>query len=298
MHSPSRDTLEPFASWGESPDAQLLPDECWALRLGKAYVSSGSGGVRCTHNAQGCGQAICVPLVAGGDTIGMFSVVADGGDDSGEEANLAARVTSLAERVSLPIGNLMLRETLRSQSIRDLLTGAYNRRFLEESTTREIARAIRQGGPLSLVLLDLDHFKRVNDTYGHSVGDNLLRAVGRFLTGNLRGADLVCRYGGEEFALLLPGATKDEAVARLDNLRRLASEVGCADGRGGSVSVTFSAGVAAFPADGDSLDKLLSAADGALYRAKAAGRNLVLGSLSGGHSDPAPAEQRGAAAQR
>jgi diguanylate cyclase (GGDEF)-like protein len=278
LHAPSRHVLDPFASWGPSPDAQLLPDECWALRLGKPYVSHGADHVRCAHTVQPNGHSVCVPLVASGETIGVFTVQSDAADGRGDDTG---RVTAVAERLAMPLANLLLRETLREQSIRDPLTGAYNRRFLEESAAREIARAIRQDGVLSLALLDLDHFKRINDTFGHSVGDSLLRAMGRFLTARVRRADLVCRFGGEEFALLLPGSTRAEAIARIDELRRRAVEITCEDGRGGSVTATFSAGVSEYPADGDSLDELLATADAALYRAKAAGRDGVLGASSG-----------------
>jgi diguanylate cyclase (GGDEF)-like protein len=278
LHTPSRHVLEPFASWGPWPDAQLVPDECWALRLGKPYISQSADRVRCAHTVQPTGQSVCVPLVASGETIGVFTVQSDAADDGGADTQ---RATAVADRVAMPLANLLLRETLRDQSIRDPLTGAYNRRFLEESATREIARAIRQDGALSLALLDLDHFKRINDTFGHSVGDNLLRAMGRFLTARVRRADLVCRFGGEEFALLLPGSSRAEAISRIDELRRLAVEITCDDGRGGSVTATFSAGVSEYPADGDSLDEMLAAADAALYRAKAAGRDVVLGASSG-----------------
>ncbi|MFZ6046001.1 histidine kinase N-terminal 7TM domain-containing protein [Pseudomonas sp. CR3202] len=167
-----------------------------------------------------------------------------------------------------------LHEQLQEQALRDPLTGLYNRRHLGELFSREILRSQRERTPIALALIDLDHFKRLNDCHGHLVGDDVLRAVAIHLTGNLRGSDAVFRIGGEEFLLLLPGASGDEAYSRLQALcRDLAAR--SLPTREGSLTVTLSAGLAVWPAQGQTLEDLMQAADAALYEAKRGGRNQV-----------------------
>lgn len=167
-----------------------------------------------------------------------------------------------------------LHERLQEQALRDPLTGLYNRRYLDEFFSREVARARREREPIALALIDLDHFKALNDQHGHLIGDDVLRAVARHLGENLRGSDAVFRIGGEEFLLILPGADADEARRRLEILcrERAATPV---ETRGGPCGVTLSAGMAVWPDQGQALDELLHAADAALYRAKREGRNRV-----------------------
>ena len=170
------------------------------------------------------------------------------------------------------IENLQL--ALREQSIRDALTGLYNRRFLEETLPREIARASRDVQPLSLIFVDLDHFKAINDSYGHAAGDQVLKAIGQFLAKAARASDVVCRYGGEEIIVFCPGMPLTTAAQRADEWRQgiggLSTEVD-----GAALRVTISAGTAGFPLHGQSMAALIAAADSALYAAKAAGRNCV-----------------------
>ena len=167
-----------------------------------------------------------------------------------------------------------LHEQLREQALCDPLTGLYNRRYLDEFFERELARVQRENLPLAVALIDLDHFKRLNDECGHLVGDDVLKAVAQHLLDNLRSTDAVFRIGGEEFLLILPGADPDEASARLQSIcsqlaaRELAT-------RGGDQRVTLSAGLAYWPQQGQALDELLHAADAALYQAKRTGRNRV-----------------------
>ncbi len=167
-----------------------------------------------------------------------------------------------------------LHEQLREQALCDPLTGLYNRRYLDEFFERELARVQRENLPLAVALIDLDHFKRLNDECGHQVGDDVLKAVAQHLLDNLRSTDAVFRIGGEEFLLILPGADPDEASARLQSIcsqlaaRELAT-------RGGDQRVTLSAGLAYWPQQGQALDELLHAADAALYQAKRTGRNRV-----------------------
>ena len=168
-----------------------------------------------------------------------------------------------------------LHETLREQAIRDPLTGLYNLRFLSESMKREIAQASRENNPLSVVLMDIDHFKNFNDTYGHRAGDEILRALGKMLSTQTRTGDIACRYGGEEFMVIMPSAHPAEAFKRAEQWR-VAFESTRIDNKGELLSATISAGVATFPDHGSTDDEVWRAADNALYSAKSAGRNRVI----------------------
>ena len=167
-----------------------------------------------------------------------------------------------------------LQAKLTDQANRDALTGLYNRRYLNDSLQREFDRCARNGAPLSILLIDLDHFKQINDVHGHAAGDDVLRQVAALLQQDMRSSDICCRYGGEEFLLVLPAMAMDAALARAEHCRtRLAEQPWLADGRW--VSVTLSIGVASVPAAGMAPEALIALADQALYRAKAEGRNRV-----------------------
>lgn len=167
-----------------------------------------------------------------------------------------------------------LHETLREQAIRDALTGLYNLRFLTESMKREIAQATRDRVPLSVVLMDIDHFKEFNDTYGHKAGDEVLQALGKILSSKTRAGDIACRYGGEEFMVIMPSAHPQEAFRRAEQWRKIFASTHIIN-KGQILSATLSAGVATFPDHGTTDDDIWRAADNALYKAKAAGRNCV-----------------------
>ncbi|MHB1548844.1 MAG: histidine kinase N-terminal 7TM domain-containing diguanylate cyclase, partial [Acidimicrobiales bacterium] len=173
-----------------------------------------------------------------------------------------------------------LRAELQELAIHDQLTGLYNRRFLDETIGRELKRSQRNGDPLSVVFLDVDHFKSVNDVYGHAAGDAVIGAVGEILRTAVRGSDIACRYGGDEFVVLMPKAGREVAVARAESWRRMVGTitVPAADGRPDNrprIQVACSIGVATAPWDGDTVDDLLAAADAALYAAKESGRDQV-----------------------
>jgi diguanylate cyclase (GGDEF)-like protein len=165
-------------------------------------------------------------------------------------------------------------KALEELSVRDPLTGLLNRRYLDETMAREIAQAERGARPVSFVLIDLDHFKRLNDTRGHGVGDAVLQAVGELLAASIRAGDLACRYGGEEFLLVLPGTSAQAALQRTDELRRALAGLRLA-AKGRPVRVTLSAGVATYPDHGATREELIRKADAALYSAKASGRDCV-----------------------
>jgi diguanylate cyclase (GGDEF)-like protein/PAS domain S-box-containing protein len=168
-----------------------------------------------------------------------------------------------------------LREQLRLESIRDPLTGLFNRRYMEETLVRETRRAARSGHPVGIIMLDLDHFKSVNDRFGHDAGDRLLRAVGAMLSRSVRGEDIACRYGGEEFTLIMPEAPLGEAAARAEAVRRAIRDLRLEHRDETIGPVTVSAGVAVYPDHGATGLAALAAADAAMYVAKARGRDRV-----------------------
>ena len=180
-----------------------------------------------------------------------------------------------------------LQSKLQDQALRDALTGLFNRRYLEETLQREIAQAYRSGRQLGIVMIDVDHFKNLNDTYGHKAGDAALQALARLLAANTRSGDIACRYGGEEFVLALPGATLKAAHERAEQVRREVDAMRVAYG-GIALSLTVCAGIAAYPQHGETADALLDCADRALYQAKNGGRNRCV-VYAGRASPPAAA---------
>jgi len=164
---------------------------------------------------------------------------------------------------------------LQEQAIRDPLTGLYNRRYLNETIDRELAHAVRSGYPISFVMIDMDHFKNVNDTFGHMIGDSLLQRFAAQLLNQIRMGDIVCRYGGEEFLVVLPNVTTDIAYQIAERWRRAAQESKFLD-NGSEIKITISCGIAEFPLNGGKCDDLITVADKAMYHAKAKGRNRVV----------------------
>jgi diguanylate cyclase (GGDEF)-like protein len=181
-----------------------------------------------------------------------------------------------AEQAALALANLNLREVLRMQSIRDPLTSLFNRRYMEESLEREIRRAARKKATLAVMMIDVDHFKRFNDTFGHEAGDAVLRFLGNVLRSHFRAEDVVCRYGGEEFTVILPEISLDMARQRADQLCVVAKEQ-LVEFRGQALDrISISVGVSCYSENGGTADSLLRAADAALYRAKAEGRDRAV----------------------
>ena len=195
-----------------------------------------------------------------------------------EEANLElqAKVAELEQRNNEVNELIKAREGLRVLSLRDPLTNMFNRRYMEESLEREIRRAMRNGQPLGIMMIDIDHFKQINDTYGHEAGDLVLQALATFFHDNIRGGDIACRYGGEEFLLLFPDAPLDGMRKRADNLRSCAAQLQIIVEGKAVTPPTLSIGVAVFPDDGETSQAVVRAADAALYRAKTSGRDRVV----------------------
>ncbi|MDO9532979.1 MAG: diguanylate cyclase [Deltaproteobacteria bacterium] len=281
MLNNSRNLYETVASWGLDSLAVpvFAPDECWSVRRGRLHkVENPQEALCCPHVAEAVpGGYLCVPLIAQGETLGVLHL-RPGPPAAAQPPALAdvkdQLALTVAEDLALALANLRLRETLRNQAIRDPLTGLFNRRYLEETMERELTRVKRQGVPLGVIMMDLDHFKQYNDTFGHSAGDELLSALGILLKTHIRGEDIACRYGGEEFMLILPGASMEIALERAEDLRQAVKEMH--QHYPGLKPTSLSLGVAVYPDHGDTGLHLIQSADVALYRAKRAGRDRVV----------------------
>jgi diguanylate cyclase (GGDEF)-like protein len=283
--SDSRNRVESVAEWGVCPTDQIFsPEQCWALRRGSIHAHPGGlSGPRCSH-LLGEGPSVCIPLLANGDAIGTLSIqdddpphpVPDPEVDSNAFARRRHLAATVAEHIALAIANLRLREALRLQAVRDSLTGLYNRRYMQEFLDRELHSARRKHRPLAVMMLDLDHFKRYNDNFGHSAGDRALAAVGETLLRSVRAEDIACRYGGEEFALILPECSLRQAIVRAEEIRKRLHEYRAQPDSQPTDPLTVSVGVAAFDETTDRVDLLLKFADDALYEAKRAGRDRVV----------------------
>jgi diguanylate cyclase (GGDEF)-like protein/PAS domain S-box-containing protein len=291
MVNNSRNLFETVAIWGRDPQltSTFAPDECWSVRRGRLHkVENPQEALRCPHVAEEVpGGYLCVPLIAQGETLGVLHL-RPGPQAAGQTPELAVVKDQMAlavgEDLALALANLRLRESLRIQAIRDPLTGLFNRRYLEETMEREINRVKRQGTSLGVVMMDLDHFKQYNDTFGHSAGDELLSSLGILLKSHIRGEDISCRYGGEEFLVILPGASMEISLARAESLRQAVKEMHLH--HQGLKPSSLSLGVAVYPDHGDTGLQLIQSADAALYRAKKAGRDRVMAAENAEESTP------------
>ncbi|HLD47149.1 MAG TPA: diguanylate cyclase, partial [Desulfobaccales bacterium] len=287
---PVNNLMEAVNTWGDALAGEPVfpPTDCWALRRGRVSVGGGR------HREMCCGHMppqypdnyLCLPLLAQGETLGMLHVL-DVADLTGERVErFQTLAVTVGDHISLALANIRLRETLHHQVVHDVLTGLFNRRYLEETLEREVYRGRRKGASLGLIMLDLDNFKHFNDAYGHEAGDNLLRTLGKFLGERVRREDVACRYGGEEFVLILAEASQEIVCQRAEEIRRGFPKVPVLYRGQVLESVTLSAGVAMFPENGATGRDVLRAADDAMYRAKAQGRNRVVIAEAGVHGAP------------
>ncbi|TKB47944.1 diguanylate cyclase [Ferrimonas sediminicola] len=266
--------LELVTQWGGSwPGAiRFGAEECWALLKGNTHLSRDEGvEIQCDHQTQP-GSQLCIPLLAQGEALGVFSLMFT---DEGQMLAARSVAESMAEQVGLALANIRLRDNLKEQAIRDPLSGLFNRRHMMEFLESQLALSQRRQEPLSILMLDIDHFKNFNDSFGHDAGDFVILRVAKELTELVRKSDLVCRYGGEEMVVICPGT---DLAGALDLANKLVVSVAALEfshngqdlGR-----VTLSAGVSCSHGDPISMEALMKAADEALYRAKRCGRNRV-----------------------
>ncbi len=282
--NPSQNLLAIGAHWGQHgliAESVFPPEDCLALRRGQAYpLAGGSEGFVCKHVQWPNpdfpdSHYLCIPLAAQGEVIGVLTIDAMRAIDP-QERRLAI---AASEQLALALANMRLQDTLRTQSIRDPLTGLFNRRYLEVSFERELLRATRRKLPLAVLMLDIDHFKRFNDSYGHDAGDALLAHFAEVLQRTTRKEDIACRYGGEEFTIVLQEADETIAQQRAEQIRIATAETSVTHRHMQLEHVTVSIGYALFPRDGNTPEDLLRRADVALYAAKKAGRNRVASAL-------------------
>jgi diguanylate cyclase (GGDEF)-like protein len=271
----SRDRLDLSTSWGvlaEGGAAHISPTSCWALKRGKPHLNQvDEGALRCNHAEPGH-ATLEIPMAARGQVYGLLTIIAEGADAPKRLDQVRPIAIAMGDAMSLALSSIDLRERLRNLALRDSLTSLYNRRFLEEMLERLCADAERRKTPVSAIMMDLDHFKRLNDQHGHAAGDAALREVSAAILSCLRSVDVACRYGGEEFAVLLPDCSVALATAKAEQFRSRISERTTA----GGTAVTISLGVASIPETCVGLPELLPTADAALYEAKQQGRDRVV----------------------
>lgn len=271
----SRDRLDLSIRWdwpaGEAPSEAVSPAQCWALKRGKPHVNRvGLAALRCEHYPADV-VALEIPMMARGEVHGLLLVQADGIDAADRLLEVEPLAAAIAEAMSLALSNIALREKLRTQALRDPLTGLYNRRYMEDVLERYSNLAERNGNALSAIMIDLDHFKLINDEHGHALGDAVLREAAASIAGAIRPSDVACRYGGEELVVLLADCALDEAITKAELLRVRIESLSDIHG----LRITASFGVATVPETSPKGTDIIAAADAALYRAKQAGRNRV-----------------------
>lgn len=283
----SRNMVETVANWGaDSTNAHVSeifpPDTCCGLRSGRLrWYGPGASQIHCTHFTQSAPERyLCLPLVAHGDTVGILSIAFQDEVTQRSAESRIGGVQQLIQLTAMALASLQMRQELEHQSVRDGLTGLFNRHFLEIALQRELARAVRRKTTLAVLMIDVDHFKRLNDQFGHAAGDAVLKEIAHAFLDKIRTDDLACRYGGEEFTIILPEITPEIAFQRAEVIRQAVADLRTRLDNTLYNSVTISIGAAMFPQDGTSPELLLRHADAALYRAKHEGRNRVVMNLS------------------
>lgn len=271
--------LSILSTWGRvaSTNMNYTGDDCWAIRRVKPYLlESTENGIVCKHISDRTipASTYCLPIIVDSEPVGAIHLESYSPDDP-ITTNVRRLAEAAVEQISLALTNIHLRHSLRMQAIHDPLTGLYNRLYLEESLSRELYRMDRSGQPLSLVIMDLDNLKEINDRYGHPAGDAVLRELANLLKHLVRVSDMPCRYGGDEFILVLPDTNLEAAVKRAEKIREDFERILVPFGTQTLGNFTISAGVSCSPENGHTSQDLIAAADRSLYAAKEQGKNRV-----------------------
>ncbi len=282
LFAETRSELETVARWGEQ-DAfaeTFTPDACWALRLGSAHRSGrhGVGNPRCRHIEDPELDVICAPILVQGEARGVISVDLSKMTEEmiGRDGERAmSTLETAAASIGIALYNVRLRGALRAITIRDTLTGLHNKRFADDVVAKEMARSRRSHQPVTLVRIDIDRFKAINDEFGFEAGDAVLREMAGLIEHFFRYEDVCSRYGGQDFLIVMVGATKIDAIRRCNTLRGRLNDHNYFYRGMALPRITVSIGIATFPDDGSSEDAIVAAAEAALSTAKHDGRDRV-----------------------
>jgi len=266
------------ASWGNPPVTQsFLREDCWALRRLAPFLVQGE------HRSLVCGHtqpltdiksSLCMPVIQQGNIIGLFTLQASPTQPE-INPNILQILSAMAEQFGLALSNIHLRDSLSEQALHDPLTGLYNRYYMEEFLEKELHRARRSNKPVAVIMIDMDHFRDLNSLFGHPNVDITLAEVGELLVHSIRAGDIACRYGGDEFLLILPEASLEVARDRAEKLCLSVHSVSVRSETRPPQPISFSVGIACFPQHGQSVTELLRSADSAVFSAKDRGRNRV-----------------------
>jgi diguanylate cyclase (GGDEF)-like protein len=279
MITNSRNMMETVMTWGENTLEDChTPESCCSLRSGQPRWREPAGSqIHCSHfGSERPEHYVCVPVLAHGDTLGLAHIQFPNAESLALARHRVLSLRQLLQLIGMAIASMRLRMKLEQQSIRDPLTDLFNRHFMEVALDRELSLAARKETVLAVLMLDVDHFKEFNDLHGHAAGDTVLQAVAEVCRNTIRSEDIACRYGGEEFTIILPDISPETAYERADKIRKAVAALRVSDGKEFYGEVTMSIGVALYPESGRSADMLLRRADAALYRAKQQGRDKVL----------------------
>jgi diguanylate cyclase (GGDEF)-like protein len=284
----SVDLAEAVSVWGKSPPTEQVfsPRECWALRRGQPHaIPEARSTLLCQHLSKEpqLTNSLCVPMMAQGEALGVLHLrggpkpaIYPGEDRVPLLVSREQLAVTVAGHIALALANLRLRETLQTQSIRDPLTGLYNRRYLKDALEREVRRAARSQGRLAVIMMDIDNFKGLNDTMGHNAGDVVLHELAAFLQKRTRGEDFACRYGGDEFVVILTETSLAAAERRAQQMRDGIKRLTVSHGDRYLAPPSVSLGVALYPEHGSTAEAVLRVADEALYSAKIQGRDRIV----------------------
>lgn len=277
--TPSKNLLKAITIWGPEPmtsDPLFTPHECLALRRKKPHIVEDTHyGLLCQHIRPDslAIESCCIPMTVHGESLGVLYVSSEQRGRISETEQLAK---SVAKQIGLALANLRLRETLNNQSFRDPLTKLYNRRYLEESLDRELRCCEHHSQPLGVIMFNIDHFKDFTHTFGQGFGDVLLREIGLLLPNQLRAADIACRYGSDEFLLLLAATSLKDTQEQAERLRQAVKQLNIKYKNQIIDSLTISCGIASFPQHGMTGKGLIQAANAALKCAKEQGSDSIV----------------------
>lgn len=270
----SRDLMVVSQEWGDvwAKGQFYVPDTCWSLRKNEVHLS-GNGHLFCQHLEADAAGTVCIPLMAQGETLGVIHLCKSAHKPLSSQSLSMAQ--SIGKEVAIAISNLKLRQSLEQQALHDPLTGLYNRRHLMDQFSNISARATQKMQPFCLLIIDVDHFKKYNDQYGHDAGDFVLTQLAKQFRNSLRSSDMACRMGGEEFAIVLADIDLERAEEFANRLRSKVENLNLVFEGRPLGEITISIGLSCYPDEGTTLLELIKFADELLYVAKNSGRNRV-----------------------